>query len=181
MDTKKRPVRKTIVLPSKKGGLIRTSSFSDVDRIVRSLFTTGDQPGKGILLVLDVDDTLLVSRSNTIVPTDPNLSHILKQLVKLGVRLKILTARVKTQTSIVELHTHLLKLDIPCTNYVTQHAIMTGAQVDKGTALLSRKQTLQNVRAVVFVDDMVYNHTDVYKAMTKSYPHIVLRNILYNR
>jgi hypothetical protein len=154
------------------------SDFGVVERVVRAHFSKSPtKPGMGILLLLDVDDTLVRTDTRMLNATDPELCSVLSRLQSAGVRIKILTARPPGQASCLELYTHLARIKVPRALKMSQYAMMTGGKVDKGTALVSSPTTMRNIHTVVFVDDVKRNLIDMAVALRPS--NVTLRNILF--
>lgn len=146
----------------------KASTFAQVEEFARTMYNHGDpKPGKSVLLLLDVDDTLVDTRQRRLPPTDPMLTESIRRMLDAGVRIRILTARPNNPGNYIVLSQNLAAINMPHTTRLAQHAIMTGGKIDKGTALLVEgKCTLRGITGVVFVDDVLSNIKDVHAALS---------------
>jgi hypothetical protein len=149
--------------------LKKVSNFTQVEKIVASMYNLSNpKPGKHILLLLDVDDTLVDTSSRKLPATDPGLVDSIRRMLAAGVLIRILTARPNTPGNYIILAQNLSAIEMPQVTRLSQHAIMTGGAVDKGTALVNDgKSSLRTRTHVVFVDDVTSNLTDVGRALAR--------------
>ncbi len=137
-----------------------------------------------IVLLLDMDDTIIDASRHNAIPTEPTVVKIINSMLAQGHKVRILTAR---REGGMTLHSELRKIgvDPQYAKLLAETAIFTGGKgIDKGSAFGKHSAYIDSkVGACVFVDDLPYNLRDFEKAVLRNsrLKNTCVYTVLYTR